>query len=89
VAEVGVDAVGLVGAVTQLGVSLALGDRRRVDGLVGGLARRALGGAFGRLLRERAVGARDGALDQLPVQGAVDDDRAAVVESSSTPAARA
>jgi hypothetical protein len=80
VAEVGVGAVGLVGELAQLDVAVALGRRRGVDQRHGRLRGLALGGAVAELLRQLAVGALDDALDQLAVQGAVDDDRPAALE---------
>jgi hypothetical protein len=74
-AEVNVGAVGLVGELAQLGVAVALGRRRGVGRRRGRRRALALGGPVAELLRQLGVGALDGALDQLAVQGAVDDYR--------------
>ncbi|UUY05133.1 hypothetical protein LRS13_06280 [Svornostia abyssi] len=83
VAEVEVDAVRLVCELAQLGVALALGqgDRGGRGGRLGACARGLLGrGGFGDLDLEFVDGALDRVADELSVDGAVDDDRAAMLE---------
>jgi hypothetical protein len=80
-AEVEVGAVGLVGELAQLGVTLPLRRCERVGGrLAGALGLLPLLGGRGGLDGELVDGSLERALDELAVERPVDDDRPASLE---------